>query len=420
MSEYARDAEGKYNACTRAYKDNPSIELYLKLRRENPNNEIEISFLGGIDALFCLEPKLRKFGFDPQLVAKTMNADPDAISELSLQIMEKIVSARAVARRGKTHLIRRELAVPNSLIDWSAMPVIGFLHSVSPDPMVSHALAFRRGLAEICYIEGQNVAIEYRWAEGRYDRLPELAVDLVHRRVAVIAAGGTAAPALAAKAATSTIPIVFQTGSDPVKDGLVASLNRPGGNVTGVSRLSFALAPKRLELLHELVPKATAIAFLVNRANPVAPSQIQEIREPARLLGLQIHVLEASSERQIEIAFEILIQQRLGALLLANDTYLSGRRELFVALAARHAIPVMYAGRDAVAAGGLISYDASGVDQFRQVGTYAGRILKGEKPADLPVLQPTKFELAINLKTAKALGLEVPSMLIARADEAIE
>ena len=289
-----------------------------------------------------------------------------------------------------------------------AMPVVGFLHSVSPDPMVSHALAFRRGLAEIGYIEGQNVAIEYRWAEGRYDRLPVLAAGLVRRRVAVIAAGGTAAPALAAKTATSTIPIVFQTGSDPVKDGLVASLNRPGGNVTGVTRLSFALAPKRLELLHELVPKATAIAFLVNRANPVAPSQIQEIREPARLLGLQIHVLEASSERQIEIAFETLIQQRLGALLLANDTYLSGRRELFVALAARHAIPVMYAGRDAIAAGGLISYDASGVDQFRQVGTYAGRILKGEKPGDLPVLQPTKFELAINIKTANALGLDVP------------
>jgi putative tryptophan/tyrosine transport system substrate-binding protein len=302
----------------------------------------------------------------------------------------------------------------------SEMPVVGFLHSVSPDPMASHALAFRRGLAEIGYIEGQNVTIEYRWAEGRYDRLPMLAADLVGRRVAVIAAAGTAAPALAAKAATSTIPIVFQTGSDPVKDGLVASLNRPGGNVTGVSRLSFALAPKRLERLHELAPKATAIAFLVNPTNPVAPSQMQEIGEPARSLGLQIQVLEASSERQIEIAFESLARQQLCALLLANDTYLSGRRELFIALATRYAIPVMYAGRDAVAAGGLISYDASAIDQLRQVGTYVGRILKGEKPADLPVLQPTKFELAINLKTATALGLEVPPTLLARADEVIE
>ena len=229
----------------------------------------------------------------------------------------------------------------------------------------------------------------------------------------MIAAGGTSAPALAAKAATSTIPIVFQTGSDPVKDGLVASLNRPGGNITGVSRLSFVLGPKRLELLHELVPKATVIAFLVNPANPVAASQIQEIREPARSLGLQVHVLEASSEGKIEIAFETLMQQRVGALLLANDTFLSG-------LAARHAIPVMYAARDAVAAGGLMSYDASAEDSFRQVGTYVGRILKGEKPADLPVLQPTKFELALNVKTAKALGIEVPPMLLARADEVIE
>jgi putative ABC transport system substrate-binding protein len=302
----------------------------------------------------------------------------------------------------------------------SAMPVIGFLHPTSPDATPSSPLGFRRGLAEIGYVEGQNVAVEYRWAEGRYDRLPALAADLVHRRVAVIAAGGTAAPALAAKAATSTIPIVFQTGSDPVKDGLVASLNRPGDNITGVSRLSFALAPKRLELLHELVPKATAIAFLVNPANPVAASQIQEIREPARSLGLQIHVLEARSERQIEIAFESLMQHRDGALLLANDTFLHGRRELFVALAARHAIPVVYASHEAVAAGGLMSYDASAEDSFRQVGTYVGRILKGEKPADLPVLQPTKFELAINVKTAKALGLEVPAMLLARADEVIE
>jgi ABC-type uncharacterized transport system substrate-binding protein len=299
-------------------------------------------------------------------------------------------------------------------------PVVGFLHSVSDQAIPSSALGFRRGLAETGYVEGRNVEVEYRWAEGRYERLPSLAADLVRRHVAVIAAGGTAAPALAAKAATSTIPIVFQTGSDPVKDGLVASLNRPGGNVTGVSRMSFMLAPKRLELLHELVPKATAIAFLVNPANPVAASQIQEIREPARSLGLRVHVLEASSERQIEIAFETLTQQRAGALLIANDTFLSGQRELFIALAARHAVPVTYPGREAVAAGGLMSYDASAEDSFRQVGTYVGRILKGERPADLPVLQPTKFELAINVKTAKTLGLDVPPMLIARADEVIE
>jgi putative ABC transport system substrate-binding protein len=301
-----------------------------------------------------------------------------------------------------------------------AMPVVGFLSSVSANASAGMVLGFRRGLAETGYVEGQNVAVEYRWAEGRYDRLPALAADLVRRRVAVIAAGGTAAPALAAKAATSTIPIVFQTGSDPVKDGLVAGLNRPGGNVTGVSRMSFALAPKRLELLHELVPKATAIGFLVNPANPVAAFQIQEIREPARSLGLHIHLLEASSERQIEIAFDTLMQQRLGALLLANDTFLSTQRELFIALAARHAIPAVYPSRENVTAGGLMSYDASAEDSFRQVGTYVGRILKGEKPADLPVLQPTKFELAINLKTAKALGLEVPPMLLARADEVIE
>jgi putative ABC transport system substrate-binding protein len=301
-----------------------------------------------------------------------------------------------------------------------AMPVVGFLNSVSADAMAHSIRGFRRGLAGTGYVEGQNVAVEYRWAEGRYDRLPALAADLVRRHVAVIAAGGTAAPALAAKAATSTIPIVFQTGSDPVKDGLVASLNRPGGNVTGVSRLSFALGPKRLELLHELVPKATAIAFLVNPANPVAGSQIQEIREPARSLRLQMDVLEASSEGQIEIAFQTLTQRRLGALLLANDTFLSTQRKLFIALAARHATPVMYPSRENVTAGGLMSYDASAEDSFRQVGTYVGRILKGEKPADLPVLQPTKFELAINVKAAKALGLDVPPTLLARADEVIE
>jgi len=292
------------------------------------------------------------------------------------------------------------------------MPVIGFLHSTSPDATPWSPAGFHRGLAETGYVEGRNVAV--RWAEGRYDQLP---VPSPRRRDC---RGWHLSPRPRRKGGNLDDPSCLPDWERPGQGRSCRQLESASGNVTGLSRLSFALAPKRLELLHELVPKATVIAFLVNPANPVAASQIQEIREPARSLGLQVRVLEASSEGQIEIAFETLMQQHVGALLLANDTFLHGRRELFIALAARHAIPVMYPARQAVAAGGLMSYDASAEDSFRQVGTYVGRILKGEKSADLPVLQPTKFELAINVKSAKALGLEVPPMLLARADEVIE
>jgi putative tryptophan/tyrosine transport system substrate-binding protein len=303
----------------------------------------------------------------------------------------------------------------------SAMPVVGFLHLGSPEPAAPDVAAFRQGLNETTgFVEGRNVAIEYGWAQGQYDRLPALASDLVRRQVTVIAACATSAPGLAAKAATSTIPIVFQTGGDPVQDGLVTAMNRPGGNVTGASRLAVTLAPKRLELLRELSPKATVIGLLVNPTNPRSGLVVQQIEEATRALGLRLHVLKASTEGELDSVFESLAQLGIKALLVSQEPSYLRWREQLTALAARHAVPATYGQREYVAAGGLISYDASVSDSFRQVGLYVGRILKGAKPADLPVMQPTKFELALNLKTAKALGLDVPDKLLALADEVIE
>jgi putative tryptophan/tyrosine transport system substrate-binding protein len=300
------------------------------------------------------------------------------------------------------------------------MPVIGFLNSASPKPFAHNLAAFRRGLNETGFVEGGNVAIEYRWADGQYDRLPALAADLVRQQVTVIVASGTSAPGLAAKAATSGIPIVFQTGGDPVQDGLVTTMHRPGGNVTGVSRLSVTLEPKRLELLRELAPKATVIGLLVNPTNPRSEPVVQQMEEAARALGLKLHELKASTEVELESVFASLGQLGVGALLVAQEPSYNRWRGQIIALAADHAIPTIYALRDFAVAGGLASYDASTMDQMRQVGVYVGRILKGEKPADLPVVQPTKFELVINLKTAKALGLTVPDKLLVAADEVIE
>jgi putative ABC transport system substrate-binding protein len=298
-----------------------------------------------------------------------------------------------------------------------AMPVIGFL--VSSEIAADRVAAFRQGLKESGFIEGQNVAIEFRAAQGQYDRLPALVTELVRRPVAVIFAGGSPA-ALVVKAATTTIPIVFQGGDDPVKVGLVTSFNRPGGNVTGVSQFSNVLEPKRIGLLHELVPNAATLGMIVNPSAPSAESQLREAQEAARAIGLKLDVLHASSERELDAAFATLVQQRIGALLVGADPFFTTRREQLVALAARHAVPAMYSLRDFVAGGGLVSYGTSLADSFRQAGIYVGRILKGEKPADLPVAQPTKFEFVINLKTAKALGLTIPAGLLSFADEVIE
>jgi putative ABC transport system substrate-binding protein len=301
-----------------------------------------------------------------------------------------------------------------------AMPVIGFLNSASPEPFVANVAAFRRGLNETGFVEGHNVAIEYRWAEGQYDRLPALAADLVRHQVAVIAASGTSAPGLAAKAVTSATPIVFQTGGDPVQDGLVTSMNRPGGNVTGVTRLSLTLEPKRLEFLRQLAPKATVIGLLVNRTNLRSELVVHQMEEAASTLGLRLQVVKAATEGELGSVFANLVQVGVGALLVAQEPSYNRWRGQIIALASRYAIPTMYALRDYPKDGGLVSYDASVIDQMCQVGVYVGRILKGEKPADLPVVQPTKFELVINLKTAKALGLTVPDKLLALADEVIE
>ena len=286
-----------------------------------------------------------------------------------------------------------------------AMPVIGLLSPTWPDTLGDRLLAFRRGLAETGYVEGHNVAIEYRWAEGQFDRMPELAADLVRRQVSVIAVAGSAAGALAAKAATQTIPIAFGVPEDPVRMGLVASLARPGGNATGINFFTAEVMAKRLGLLHELVPAAARVAVLVN---------------PARVLGLHIQFYDASTSKEIDAAYATLVRERPDALFVAPDTLFTSRRVQLTALAARHALPAVYSVREFVDAGGLMSYGTSIADMNRQVGVYTGRILKGEKPADLPVLQATKFELVINLQTARLLGLDVPPSLLARADEVIE
>jgi putative ABC transport system substrate-binding protein len=302
-----------------------------------------------------------------------------------------------------------------------AMPVIGVLYAGPPGASASSGPfmgAFRQGLREAGYVEGQNVAIEYRWAEGNYDQLPALAADLVGRKVDLIMANSPPS-ARAAKSATSTIPIVFRGGADPVRDGLVASLARPGGNLTGVS-IADDLTAKRLELLSELVPRARVIALLVNPNNVNAERVIRDVQEAARTNGLQLHVLKARSESEIDTAFASLVQLHAGALVVGADPFLSGRREQLVALASRRAVPSIYAWREFAALGGLISYGPSLTSAFRLVGAYVGKVLKGAKPADLPVQQPTTFELVINLKTAKALGLTVPRSMLVRADEVIE
>jgi putative ABC transport system substrate-binding protein len=299
------------------------------------------------------------------------------------------------------------------------MPVIGFLGSGSPGPYAPFLAAFREGLGETGYVEGQNVAIEYRWAEGSYDRLPVLAGDLVGRQVDVIAADAIPG-ARAAKNATATIPIVFEVGIDPVEFGLVAGFARPGGNLTGVGFLTAELMPKRLELLSELVPQAGAMVLLVNPTNEHAERVVRDGQDAARAKGVQLTILKAATENEIDTAFATLAQLRSGALLVSPDPFFVSRREQLVVLASRDAVPAIYPWREAVAAGGLISYGTSRTSVFRLLGIYAGKILKGAKPVDLPVQQPTTFELVVNLKTAKALGLTIPPTILARVDEVIE
>jgi putative ABC transport system substrate-binding protein len=302
-----------------------------------------------------------------------------------------------------------------------AMPVIGYFGIASPDLFASRLRAFRQGLSETGYVEGRNLAIEYRWAEGHYDRIPALIADLVRRQVAVIAAPGSTPAALAAKAATTIIPVVFGTATDPVAAGLVASLNRPDGNLTGVAALTLELGPKQLELLREVVPTATVMALLVNPASRVlAETQSRDLQATARTLGLQLHVLHARTDSDFETVFATLGQLRAGGLVIGGEALFTGGSEQLAGLALRHAVPAIYQFREFAVAGGLMSYGANLNDAHRLAGVYTGRILAGQRPADLPVEQSTKFELVINLKTAKALGLTVPPSLLARADEVIE
>jgi putative ABC transport system substrate-binding protein len=300
------------------------------------------------------------------------------------------------------------------------VPVIGFLSGSSPESLADAVVTFRAGLAESGYVEGRNVAIEFRWARGQYQQLPAMATELVGRQVSVIVAGGGIAAGFAAKAATTTIPIVFSSGSDPVKLGLVPSLSRPGGNLTGAFILTAELEAKRLQLLHELVPTASLIGILANPSFPDADNQRRDLQAAAQAIAKQIVFLDGGSERDIDAAFASLAQQRVGALLVASDPYLFTRRDQIVMLAARHAVPAIYQWRDFVVAGGLMSYGTILAELYRPLGVYVGRILKGAKPADLPVQQSTRVELIVNLKTAKALGLSVPLSLLGRADEVVE
>jgi putative ABC transport system substrate-binding protein len=301
-----------------------------------------------------------------------------------------------------------------------AMPVIGFLHPQSPEAFAEPARGFRQGLKDTGYVEGENVTIEYRWADNQIERLPAMAAELVRRRVAVIVATGGGPSALAAKAATTAIPIVFNIADDPVSQGLVATLARPGGNITGVSILSTELTTKRLDLLRELVPGGVRVAVFVNPNGPSADVTVREIEAAAGTVGLKIHVLKASTSREIDAAFATFVRERPDALFVGNDTFLTSRRVQLVHLATLHRLPATYSVREFADSGGLMSYGASLRDAYRQVGLYAGRILKGAKPADLPVVQASKFELVINLQTARLLGIDVPPMLLARADEVIE
>jgi putative tryptophan/tyrosine transport system substrate-binding protein len=301
-----------------------------------------------------------------------------------------------------------------------AIPVIGFVDSGSAEASAGYVAAFRKGLGETGYVEGQNVTVEYHWLEGQYDRLPALMADLVRRRVAVIATPASFPASIAAKAATATIPIVFGVADDPVKLGLVASLARPGGNATGVNVFSTEVVAKRLGLLHELVPKAVRVAVLVNPANVVAELNLRDVQEAARTIGLQIHVLNASTSREIDAVFATLARERPDALFAAPDSFLTSRRVQITTLAARGGIAAAYSNRDFVVAGGLMSYGTDLADAYRQVGVYTRNILKGATPADLPVVQSTRFELLINLKAAKALGLTIPETLLATADEVIQ